>query len=142
MLGNLQIEALTHRCAACSKGFAVQHLVVATYWVKHLRDFSRQIDIGIIGAGVRNMWVHFSCDKPLITSWAMTPDMHSCIRCKKALGREDLVQPVFQIIDAKAVNPNDPTDVGIALNDRVYFVHCECANPALKHHGSNILVGV
>ena len=142
MLGNLQIEALTHRCAKCSNAFADKHLVLATYWVKSVRDFSLQVDIGIIGAGVRNAWVHFDCEKPLFTSWIMTPDLHSCIRCRKALNSADLVQPVFQVIDARAVNPLDHTDVGVALNDRVYFVHCDCTNPSLTKHSSNILVGI
>lgn len=140
MLGNLQIEALSHNCAICGKGFSTQHLVLAAYFQKSIRDFERQIELGLIGANVRNVWVHFSCQHPLITSWAMNPDMHSCIRCKKSLSDKDLVQPVFQIIDAKAVNPSDPTDVGIALNERVYFVHCDCGNPRLDNKNSNILL--
>lgn len=140
MLGSLQIEALAHNCVACSKPFADRHLVLASYWQKDIRSFERQIELGLLGAAVRNTWLHFNCEKPLITSWTMNPDMHSCIRCKKALGAQDMVQPVFQIINPRAVNPGDPTDVGIALNERVYFVHCDCANPALNNSRSNILL--
>lgn len=71
----------------------------------------------------------------------MNPDMHNCIRCKKKLGEKDMVQPVFQIIDSKAINPLDPTDIGIALNERVYFVHCDCTNSKLDAHSSNIIFG-
>jgi len=142
MLGDLRIEALTHRCAACDTELVSQHLVLAVYWHKQLRAFERQVELGLLGAGVRNVWSHFSCEKPLITSWVMNPDMHNCIRCKKILGKEDLVQPVFQITDNKAVNPLDPTDVGIALNERVYFTHCNCANPKLDKQSSNILVSI
>jgi hypothetical protein len=140
MQGNLLIEALTHSCAACSKAFESRHLVIATYLQKDLQSFEHQIDIGLIGAHIRNVWVHFSCEKPLITSWTMTPDLHSCIRCKSKLGIKDMVQPVFQVVNDKAVNPLDPTDVGIALNERVYFVHCDCTNKSLDRQNTNILV--
>lgn len=140
MLDNLRIEALTHNCAKCAKHLTVQHLVIASYWVKSVKDFSQQLDIGIIGANVRNVWVHLNCEKPLLTSWDMTPDIHICVRCKKSLGKEEIVQPVFQVINPRAVNPNDPSDVGIALNDRVYFVHCDCTNTTLRNDGSNLIV--
>jgi hypothetical protein len=141
VLDDIRTVALTHQCAACQKSLLTQHLVVASYWADVVRDFALQIDIGIIGAGVRNVWIHFDCAKPLITSWAMTPDIHSCIRCRKNIDRHDLIQPVFQVIDAKAVNPNDYTDVGIALNDRVYFMHSDCKNTTLAGGSSSILFG-
>lgn len=141
MLGNLQIKALAHNCAACGKPFADTSLVLAAYLQRSVRSFEQQIEIGLIGADVRNMWVHFSCDKPLFESWAMTPDLHSCIRCKRKLESNDMIQPVFQVVNPQAVNPLDPTDVGIALNERVYFVHCDCTNTALNRQSSNILVG-
>ncbi len=141
-MDSLLVKAIAHRCAACSSHFAPQHLVMAAYRHSTVRHFGDQVEIGIIGADVRNLWIHFSCDKPLITSWIMTPDLHNCIRCKKRLEDNHMIQPVFQILDAKMVNPADPTDVGISLNERVYFVHCDCGNPALNAHSSNILVGL
>jgi hypothetical protein len=140
MLGNLQIKALAHNCAVCSKPFEDTHLVLAAYWHKSVRSFEKQIEIGLIGADVRNTWVHFSCDKPLFASWSMTPDIHSCIRCKQKFAANDMIQPVFQVINPHAVNPLDPTDVGIALNERVYFVHYDCKNPGLNRQSSNILL--
>lgn len=103
-------------------------------------SFENQIDLGLIGANVRNNWLHFNCDKPLRTDWAMYPDLHSCIRCKKKLEASDLIQPVFQVVNPRAVNPSDATDIGIALNERVYMVHCDCFNPQLTNRSSNILV--
>lgn len=140
MLGDLQIEALAHNCVSCGKPFKDGHMVFAAYWGRDLRSFENQVDLGLLGANVRNTWLHFNCDKPLRTDWAMFPDLHSCIRCKKKLGEKDMVQPVFQVVNPRAVNPNDPTDVGIALNERIYMAHCACENPHLTNRSSNILV--
>jgi hypothetical protein len=51
-----------------------------------------------------------------------------------------VIQPVFQVINPREQNPLDPTDVGIALNERVYFLHADCSNPGLNRHSSNILL--
>jgi len=139
-MGDLQIEALAQQCVSCGKPFKDGHLVFAAYWCNALSSFEKQVDLGLIGSEVRNTWLHFNCDKPLRTDWAMYPDLHSCIRCKKKLETADLVQPVFQVTNPRAVNPNDFTDVGIAFNERVYMVHCDCFNPQLTHRSTNILV--
>jgi hypothetical protein len=140
VLDSLKIEALAHRCAACDKGFVDTHLVLTAYLRHDLRSFERQVELGIIGAQIRNVWVHFDCQKPSAKEWKMTPDIQQCVRCKKHIAATDMVQPVFQVLDPRAVNPNDPSDVGISLNERVYFVHCDCANPGLNKHSSNILI--
>ena len=142
MLGSLLVEGLAHNCARCGTSLRPQHLVMSAYWQHAIRSFGDQVEIGLIGANVRNMWIHFSCDKPLITDWQMNPDIHACIRCKKRFEEKHLIQPVFQVLDPSAQNPHDPTDVGISLNERVYFVHCDCVNPALSAQSSNILVGL
>jgi hypothetical protein len=139
-MGDLKIEALANKCVSCSKLFKDGHLVFAAYWQRELTSFEKQVDLGLLGGNVRNTWLHFNCDKPLRTDWAMYPDLHSCIRCKKKLGTSDMVQPVFQIVNPRAVNPNDFTDVGIALNERLYLVHCDCTNTQLDHRSTNILV--
>lgn len=140
MLNDLRIEALSQHCAACSQPLADTHLIYASYWVRDLRSFEKQVELGIIGSSARNVWVHVDCDKPLYKSWNMIPDLHTCIRCKKKLGDKDMVQPVFQVINARAVNPSDPTDIGIALGERVYLAHCNCSNPGLDKQSSNILI--
>lgn len=140
MISDLQLEALAHNCLICDKQFRDGHLVFAAYWRKDLVSFETQIDLGLIGANVRNTWLHFNCDKPFRTDWAMFPDLHSCIRCKKGLAATDMVQPVFQVVNPRAVNPRDFTDVGIALNERIYMVHCDCTNPQLTQRSTNILV--
>ena len=132
MLGDLQIEALTHGCAKCGKPFADTHFVSAAYFQKTVRSFAKQIEIGIAGQGVRNVWVHLDCADPSVKEWKVTPNIHKCIRCKKEFSREDLIQPAFQIVKPRAVNPHDPTDVGIELGDRVYFIHADCGDAKLK----------
>lgn len=140
MLSDLQIEALAHGCAKCAGVFKTTHLVTAAYFHSSVKTFEAQVEIGLIGQNVRNLWLHFDCDKPTYASWNMTPDIHICIRCKKRFAKDDVVQPVFQIIDPRAVNPSDPTDVGLALNERVYFVHAECKNAGMNKKSSNIIL--
>lgn len=65
----------------------------------------------------------------------MRPDIQYCIRCRKHLGTTDIVQPVFGVENANAVNPADPTDRGLSLGERIYFVHVECTNPKLTQGG-------
>ena len=132
MADSLKIEALTHRCASCGDKMRDSDLVTSAYFKSDIRHFGRQVELGIIGADVRALWVHLNCQKRDYASWNMTPDIHNCIRCKKLLENKDIIQPVFQVVDNRAVNPQDPTDVGVALNERIYFVHCDCQNPSLK----------
>jgi hypothetical protein len=140
MADNIKIEALTHRCAACGQRMGDTHLVTSAYFKSDIRHFNKQVELGIIGADIRALWVHFDCKKPKISDWNMTPDIHVCIRCTKPLANKDIIQAVFQVIDNQAVNPSDPTDVGIALNERIYFIHCDCQNPTLNKQSSNILI--
>jgi hypothetical protein len=143
MLGDLQIEALSQGCARCSKTFADGHRLIAGYFVKDVRSFEMQVELGIIGAQIRNLWIHVDCDDPFLQKgWNMTPDIHHCIKCKKFLQKEEVVAPVFGIDNPRAVNPSDPQDIGISLRERVYFVHVDCSNPTLTHNASNILIRV
>jgi hypothetical protein len=141
VLSGIAIDALSEGCAKCGGKFANRHLCCASYTVNALKSFEFQIELGIIGAGVRNFWVHTDCDKKTMEEWNnMTPDIHICVKCKKQLQRQDVVQPVFQVTNPREQNPLDPEDVGIALNDRVYFLHSDCANPGLNRHAGNILL--
>lgn len=138
---DLLIEALTHNCVSCTKPLTSGHRVITAYYVSDLRSFSQQVELGLLGASARNFWVHVECANPKLKegTWHMHPDIHHCIRCGKSLATKDVVNPVFQIVDAKAVNPSDPTDVGIAMSDRIYFLHSDCANPQLTR-GSGLLI--
>jgi hypothetical protein len=143
MLNDLRIEALSQGCARCGKTFADGHRLVAAYFVKDVRSFENQVELGIIGASVRNLWVHVDCDDPeLSRDWIMTPNIHHCIKCKTFLKKEDVVSPVFGIDNPRAVNPSDPTDVGLSLRERVYFMHVDCRNTSLNKDSSNILIGI
>jgi len=143
MLGDLHIEALSHGCARCSKPFVDGHRLMASYFVRDVRSFEQQVELGIIGARIRNLWIHVDCSDPFLnTGWNMTPDIHHCIRCKNFLKKEEVVVPVFGIDNPRAVNPNDPEDIGISLRERVYFVHVACTNPTLTKESSNILINV
>lgn len=140
MFSDRQIEALSHGCAGCGKGFTDGTFCVTSYRVSDIRPFFSQVELGIIGAGVRNIWLHLDCDEVNLRSWNMQPDIHVCIRCKSHLGRTDVVQPVFQVVNPDAINPDDPTDKGVELGDRIYFVHVDCKNTALNQSSSNILI--
>jgi len=143
MFSDLQIHALGGGCAACSKPFVLNHRVRTAYCAGDIRSFETQVELGIIGRGVRNIWVHVECSDPaLLKDYNMTPDIHHCIKCHAFLKKEEIVSPVFSIDDANAMNPNDPTDRGLALRERVYFVHADCRNPLLRGQASNILIKV
>lgn len=139
--GNL-LEALAHGCANCGRRFDNRHRIKPAYRVNEITSFYNQVALGIIGAQARNFWVHLDCEDPTVkdTKWKMNPDINHCIACGEGLATKDIVTPVFQVIDPRAVNPNDLTDIGIALNDRIYFVHADCANRELNKRGSNLLV--
>lgn len=142
MLSDLQIEALSQGCARCGKTFHDGHRLTAAYFTKDVRSFERQVELGIIGARIRNIWCHVSCEDPTLATnaWNMTPDIHHCIKCKSFLQKEDIVVPVFGIDNPRAVNPNDPTDIGISLRERIYFVHVDCKNKTLTGESSNIIL--
>lgn len=144
VFSDLQIEALGHGCAVCSKPFVLNHRIRTAYRTQDIRSFEFQAELGIIGAGVRNIWMHVDCSDPklLRNTWGMAPDIHHCIKCKNGLKKDELISPVFSIDDANAINPSDPTDRGLALRERVYFIHADCRNPSLTGSQSNILIKV
>lgn len=142
MLDDLRIEALAHGCVKCNKPLAHRQRVLTAYHVSELRSFSRQVELGLIGAGTRNFWTHVECDDPTLakgTWFHMHPDIHHCIRCGKSLAAKDVVNPVFRVEDPNMVNPTDPADRGVALGDRIYFMHADCTSPALTK-GSSVLI--
>ena len=139
-MGDIAINALAHGCARCSTPFQDRHFCVAAYTVSTLRSFERQVELGIIGASVRNYWVHLACKDPTLKQFKMHPDIQYCIRCNLALGKHNVVQPVYQIVDPEAINPADHTDKGVALGERVFFVHADCKNPSLNRENTNILL--
>lgn len=69
----------------------------------------------------------------------MRPDIQYCIRCREPIRTRDVVQPVFGVQDAQAVNPLDPQDKGLVLGERIYFVHVDCKNRDMRT-GSGVLV--
>lgn len=140
MFSDRQIEALAQGCAKCAQPFKDTDLLHAAYWQKDVRSFENQIELGILGYGIRNLWFHVDCKAPSIRSWNVTPDIHSCVRCKKGFSSSDVILPLFQIVNPKAVNPEDSSDVGIELGDRVYFMHADCRNVRLDSASSNIIL--
>lgn len=140
MLSDRQIEALAQGCAKCGKPFAEANFCLSAYLVDDLSGFEDQLELGITAVHTRTLWVHVDCQNVKLEGWDMLPDIHICIRCKKPLDKKHLVQPVFQVTDGKAVNPNDPTDFGVAIGDRIYFMHGDCANPRLDGSQGNILL--
>jgi len=134
MFSDLQIEALAHGCAKCAKPFILNSRVRSAYLVRDIHSFEHQVELGIAGRGVRNLWLHVDCADPtLITKqWNMKPTIQHCIRCSRELKRDELVVPVFSIDDANAVNPADPTDRGLALRERVFFMHADCSDARFK----------
>lgn len=141
MLPSIQLEALAHGCATCSTAFNNRHRIVAVYQSGQVTSFYAQVELGIIGSQVRNYWTHVDCSDPTLkdTRWHMHPDITHCIRCNQSLSKKDMVIPVFQVTDPHAINPADPTDVGISLAERVYFVHADCKNQGLNKKNTNIL---
>ena len=141
MLDDLRIEALAHGCVECSKPLKLGHRVLSAYHVSELRSFSRQVELGLIGAGARNFWIHVECDNPDLETgaWALHPDIHHCIRCGNQLSAKDVVNPVFRVEDPDMANPTDPADRGVSLGDRIYFMHANCKSPALTQ-GNSMLI--
>lgn len=133
------LEMLAHGCAGCGRAFKSSERVCSIYRAQDITSFEQQVELGIIGAGVRNHWVHLYCSDPTLKDHSLKPDIHHCIECRTSLDKKDMVMPVFQVTDPRAVNPLDPTDVGLALAERVYFVHGSCRNKALDKDKDNPL---
>jgi len=139
MIGDISLETLAHGCAACSHPFKVAHRICSLYKADEIRSFSVQVELGIAGAGVRNFWVHLLCKNPTLEGYLLKPDIHICVECQNKFERDDMLIPVFQVTDPRAVNPLDPTDVGLSLGERVYFVHGSCRNKTLTKDSANVL---
>jgi hypothetical protein len=97
-----------------------------------LGTFAAQVELGIAGNNVRNYWAHLYCTNPTLTGYNVQPSIHTCIECRTALTKNDLILPVFQVLNPKAINPRDVTDFGVELSDRIYFVHFNCRNKKLQ----------
>lgn len=123
-----RIEALASRCLQCTGLLADRHRVIVTYFTKDILQGQQLHELGLFVGSLRPMWRHVDCADPMMEKYAMRPDIHYCVRCRKALRELDAISPVMQVLDARAVNPSDPTDTGLALGDRIHFVHADCGN--------------
>jgi len=138
-----QIEALHHGCADCGKQFQDRDRIITLYRTSSILQcmglFKDPIEIGIAGGEARNSWVHYNCQDRALGSVSLIPEIRMCLVCKAKFSKDDMVIPVFQIIGNDVVNPSDPTDVGIALGERVYFAHHDCRNQRLDKKRFNIV---
>jgi len=126
MLDTERIIALSHRCAACEHVLQDGDLIVSGYFQKDVRTTQTHAELGIIGANIRTLWFHLNCNKKGRNQWHVYPELQTCFCCGKKFQANDIVQPAFQVTNPRAVNPSDPTDVGIALNERIYLIHYDC----------------
>jgi hypothetical protein len=138
-MNSLLIEALAHSCANCSKPLRTTERIHAAYFLEDVQSFAKQVELGIIGGNIRNAWAHLFCNNRTLKGFKLQPDLHCCVVCKKHFGKNDLVIPIYQVLDPRAINPNDPTDVGITLAERVYLLHHDCRNISLDQKSTNIL---
>lgn len=82
---------------------------------------------------VRVLYKHVECSDPaLMRSYHVIPTIEQCIRCKQKLLPAHVIQPVYQVTGVDVVNPQDPTDKGIELGERIHFVHVDCGSPDLR----------
>ena len=133
------LDAVTKRCIGCHQELAVYHRVLGGYRAGELFSSDPGAEVGLFVGNARPLLQHVSCQDPTLATWKMQPVLHNCIKCRKALQKADAVQPVFGVQDAVALNPHDPTDVGLTLGDRIYFIHVDCKNPGLGA-GNGLLV--
>lgn len=142
MDNSILIEAVSCCCGKCSKPLRQLERIVGSYVCKHLTEMAvdpyKGADVGIIPA-VRPIWIHVDCSNTQLTGWHLNPSIRHCIKCGLAVSKEDVLVPVFRVENERAVNPSDPTDVGIALGERLYFVHADCTNPRLSSINTNLL---
>jgi hypothetical protein len=128
----IHIDIFTHTCAACEISLKRTDRITALYKNNGLVSFAAQVELGIAGGSARNYWAHLYCSNPSLTGYPLQPTIHNCIECRNALERQDLIVPVFQVLNPKSINPQDVTDFGVELSDRIYFVHLNCRNTKLK----------
>jgi hypothetical protein len=130
-----RLEAIATRCVTCRQVLDARHRVLGAYRVSDLVYARHEIEVGFFSHGARPLWRHVDCLDTTLARWKMRPDIQYCIRCRKHLHTADIVQPVFGVENANAINPVDPTDRGLTLGERIYFVHVECANAKLTQGG-------
>jgi hypothetical protein len=131
-MDSLRIDAVSERCLVCTKHLADRHRVVPTYDTSSLLYSRQHLEVGLLVNDVRPMWRHVDCADPMLRGYNVLPDIHYCVRCRAPLGKSEIVHPVFQVVDPKAQNPNDPTDVGIAFGDRIHFAHADCKDRQMR----------
>lgn len=129
---SVKIEVLTHACAVCQKDLKENDRVTSLYAAGEVNSFANQAALGIAGANVRNYWAHLYCHNTKLAGYPLVPDIHTCIECRKSLSKEDMIVPVFRVLNPKMINPNDLTDFGVELSDRIYFIHYSCRNTVIS----------
>jgi len=136
---SIRIEALADRCLRCTQLLADRQRVLPCYHTGPLLAGAQQLhEVGLfVGADTRPRWLHVRCDDPQLRTYAMQPTLELCARCKGRLDTSHMIQPVYQVT-GRGVNPNDPTDTGLFIGDRIHFVHIDCGDPTLK--SSSLLV--
>lgn len=127
-MDSVRIDALASRCLCCCTLLGDAHRVIPAYRAESLLYARQEHELGLFVGDVRPMWRHVDCADPKLLRYAMRPDIQYCVRCRQALRAADAITPVMQVVDPKAVNPNDPTDTGLALGDRIHFVHVDCGD--------------
>jgi hypothetical protein len=128
------IDASATRCMRCTAPLCDRQRVTLDYLAGDLFYAREQLDFGVI-LDVRIYYTHVDCaDTELLRGkYRVIPTIEQCIKCKQKLRPVDFIQPVYQITGVDAVNPNDPTDKGIELGERLHFVHVDCTAPTLSN---------
>lgn len=134
-MDGVRLDALTYRCVTCCQALDVRHRVLGSYRMSDLVYARHELEVGFFTGETRPVWSHVDCADPSLERWNMRPDIQYCIRCRVGLKKTDIVQPVFGIEQTNVVNPADPTDKGLVLGDRVYFIHADCKRPSLATGG-------
>lgn len=138
-MDGIRHDAIATRCLTCRQVLDARHRILGAYRVSDLVYARHELDVGFFSHGARPHWRHVSCTDPTLAKLHMRPDLQYCIRCRRRLSTDDIVQPVFGVENANAINPHDPTDRGLTLGERIYFTHVDCTNPKLSA-GDSLLV--
>lgn len=140
-MDTLRIEALADRCIRCTVRLEDRHRVLPGYAAYDLFHGGQQLhEVGLfIGDSIRPRWMHLDCADPTLRTYQMKPTLEACAKCRGALHATHMIQPVYQVV-GRGANPNDPTDTGLFIGDRIHFVHIDCGDPGLR--SSTLIVGV
>lgn len=138
-MDGLRLDAISSRCIVCCRELGVRHRVLGSYRVSDLVYARHELEVGLFTGNVRPLWMHVDCADPTLYKLHMRPDVTYCIRCRERLRTHDVILPVFGVDQGEAVNPNDPTDRGLMLSERQYFMHADCKNPSMAA-GQTLLV--